>query len=101
MPELQPPTPEQAEQYNRIAHAIQSGVAMELAHDPSSGNPKHLRVGVNLRAVEHSALVRLLIANGIITSAQFYESLLASMQEELGRYEARLSDQHGAPVHLV
>lgn len=101
MPEMQPPTDQQATEYTRLAHAIQSGVAMELMTDESSGNPKHLRVGVNLRAVEHGALVRLLVANGVITSDQYYEALLASMQEELDAYRARLSALYGGPVDLA
>ena len=52
--------------YLRAAHAVQTGVGLELEHDPASGTPKHLRTGLNLSKAEHGALVRLLIARGAV-----------------------------------
>lgn len=71
-------------------HAMQSGVAMELQHDPSSGSPKHLRVGVNTALVDTAALAKLLIAKGLITENEYLGALAAGMEEEVERYKVTL-----------
>ena len=73
--------------YSRAAHAMQTGVAHELPVDPSSGNPKHLRVGVNSALVSHGALVRLLLQKGLITEVEYMEALCEGMEDEVRRYE--------------
>jgi hypothetical protein len=94
-------TPEQRARYHAAAHAVQSGVAHELeAIDPSSGSPKHLRTGVNLLFCGASAMVKLLVAKGIITEAEYDDALIAEIEAEQTRYEARLSEHHGRPVRL-
>lgn len=77
--------------YTAASHAIQSAVAMQHAMGSKDGSPKHLRVGINLRAVDHAALVSLLIDGGIITREAYYEAVAnqaeieqADMERELG-----------------
>lgn len=44
--------------YKALLHAMQTGVMYELENDPTSGTPKHLRVGINAAMVNHGALVK-------------------------------------------
>jgi hypothetical protein len=93
-------TPEQATaRYRAAAHAMQSGVAMKMNHDggPQRGetSPKHLRVGVNSAMVEHSALVRLLMAKGVITEDEYLTALADAMEAEKRLYETELRDHIG------
>lgn len=86
--------------YLAAAHAVQSGVAMELNEDPKSGTPKHLRTGVNLTKVEHGALVRLLIKKGLITDEEYMAELVAGVEDEQRQYEERLSARYGRTIKL-
>ncbi len=88
------------ERYAAAAHAMQSGVGMELASDPTSGTPKHLRVGINSAMVENSALARVLMAKGLITQGEYLKALADAMEEEQTRYQDRLSQQFGRKVTL-
>jgi hypothetical protein len=81
--------------YLAAAHAMQSGVAMEMTHDPKSGTPKDLRVGVNSAMVDHAALVRVLIAKGIFTTEEYELAVTEEMEREVQRYEDRLNDRFG------
>lgn len=72
------------ERYSRAAHAMQSGVAMEMNYRPQPTEPKHLRVGVNTALVDHGALVTLLIAKGVFS--------------EVARYEKHIGDLMGGAV---
>lgn len=83
------------ERYMAAAHGVQTGVAYELEYDPSSGTPKHLRTGLNLSKVEHGALVRLLIAKGIITDEEYMEEMVKGVEEELHTYEERINKHFG------
>lgn len=95
-------TPEQNERITDLAHAIQTGVMVTHTHvDPGDGSPKHLRTGINLRAVENSALARLLIRKGIINKAEWAEALIAGMEEEVNGYQDRLTAHFGKPVTLA
>jgi sugar diacid utilization regulator len=87
--------------YEAAAHAVQSGVAMELNDDPASGTPKHLRVGVNMAMVEHGALVRVLIAKGLFTEVEYFEELVRGIEDEQRQYESRLSRRHGTTIKLA
>lgn len=89
------------QRYAAAAHAVQSGVAMDLNEEPSSGTPKHLRVGVNLAIVEHGALVRLLIGKGLITEEEYFTELVAGVEDEQRRYEETLSARHGSKIRLA
>lgn len=83
------------ERYFVAAHAMQAGVAFEMEHgDGKPTEPKHLRVGINARACDHTGLVKLLIAKGVITEAEYLKAMADEMELEVERYEARL------PEHL-
>lgn len=86
--------------YMAAVHAIQTGTAMELARDPHSGTPKHLRVGVNTGKCEHAALVRLLIEKGLFTEEEYALAIVEELEREVVRYEERLSSQLGSNVKL-
>lgn len=90
-------------EYMSLAHAVQSGVAaqMEKQPDAAATSPKHLRTGVNMAMVEHSALLELLIAKGIITDEEYLTSLVQKTREEKEKYERILSDAYGAKVDLA
>lgn len=81
------------ERYRAAAHAMQSGVAMEMqqAGREAATQPKDLRVGVNAAMVDHAGLVRLLIAKGIISEAEYLDAIAGAMEDEQARYEARIS----------
>lgn len=81
-------------------HAVQSGVAAKMEYDGAETSPKHLRVGVNSAMVEHAALVRLLMAKGVISEAEFYEALADAAEAEQQLYEEWLSERTGAHIRL-
>jgi len=93
--------------YLTAAHAVQAGVAMEMNDDPPSNSasavsPKMLRTGVNMAMVQQGALVRLLIAKGIITEEEYFEELAKGAEAEKAAYEERLSRRfNGAKIDLV
>lgn len=84
-----------------LAHAMQSGVAQTLFLDPSSGTPKHLRVGVNMALVEIGALATLLIEKGVFTRQEYDAILLKGLRQEVASYEASLSEAMGVNVKLA
>ena len=88
------------ERYQRAAHAMQSGVAMEQARGGQDGNPKHLRTGINSMAVTDAALAKLLIARGVLTEEEYCEAVADEMEAEVRRYEERLSAALGTKVTL-
>jgi hypothetical protein len=88
-------------EYMELAHAMQTGVAMEMNYNPRPTEPKHLRVGVNSAMVENAALVRLLIEKGIITESEWMRALRDSMKTEVESYEDRLSVAMSAKVKLA
>jgi hypothetical protein len=88
------------QRYLAAAHAVQAGVQVELNDDPpsrsgSAASPKMLRTGINLAMVEHGALVRLLIAKGLITNEEYMTELVAGVEDEQRQYEERLSSRFG------
>lgn len=86
--------------YPEACHAMQTGVAYELERDSSPGTPKHLRVGVNSAMVNDAALVRLLVAKGLITEEEYAVEVTAEMNREVERYEKLLSERYGSRVKL-
>jgi len=74
------------EEYRRIGHAIQSGIAL-LANTTPDGeksiNGKHLRVGVNTAKADLGSVGRLLIAKGICTEDELFAAILEGMRGEL------------------
>jgi hypothetical protein len=89
------------ERYFAALHAMQSGVALQLEHNPSGGSPKHLRVGVNSAKVEHAALAKLLIDKGIITEAEYTEALAEMMEREVRMYEDELTRMYGGQTKIT
>ena len=87
-------------EYLKLSHAIQSGIALALEFDPTPGKPKHLRVGNDLRASEHAALVRTLIKAGVITEQAYCEEVLEELRREKERHEERLLARYGRRVEL-
>jgi hypothetical protein len=94
-------TPEQAERYRAAMHAMQTGVAMDHGSGSDDGSPKHLRVGVNSILIETSVLTNLLVGKGVFTGEEFAEALAVAAEEEKARYEKRLEEKLGYPVHLA
>ena len=83
------------------AHAMQSGVAMEMNYREMPTQPKHLRVGINSAMTDHSGLVKLLINKGLITEDEYIEAIADAMVKEKERYEETLSQLLGSKVTLV
>jgi hypothetical protein len=86
--------------YIAAAHAMQSGVAMEMNYRSQPTEPKHLRVGINSAMVDHSALAKILIDKGIITDAEYMKALADAMEAEKLRYEKHISELVGRKVTL-
>lgn len=89
------------QEYYALMHAMQTGVAFDQAQGSDDGSPKHLRVGVNSALVDNGALAKLLVDKGIITPVELWTALRDGMQAEVERYKQRLSERHGAEVHLA
>ena len=98
---------EQLREVEALSHAVQSGVAYELGEHSEVGSqlgsssPKHLRTGVNLRAVEHGALVALLLERGIIDEEGYFDALIAGLQREKRSLEKSLSKKLNAGISLA
>lgn len=92
--------PAKLERYAILCEKIQSGVATELKYNPDGGSPKHLGTGNNLRAVDHSALVTLLVEKGLITWPEYQDALITAAETEVRRIEQVLTKQMGAKVRL-
>lgn len=88
------------ERYEAAMHAMQSGVAMEMNYRPQPTEPKHLRVGINSALCDHAALVRILIAKGILTEDEYIAEIADEAEREVARYEESLTDLVGAKITL-
>lgn len=88
--------------YTELAHAVQSGVKWEIELDPLNAayTSKHLRTGVNLALVDSGALGYLLVKKGLITEEELWTALVDGMQQEVQKYESRLSTLTGKIVTL-
>lgn len=78
-------------EYEQLSHAVQTGVMHYLELNPKFAGSKFLKTGNDLRAVDHHAIVTLLIQKGIITEREYLEQLVKSTREEVRRYETILS----------
>ncbi|MGO8689739.1 MAG: hypothetical protein ACLQLG_08895 [Thermoguttaceae bacterium] len=85
------------DRYHAALHAMQTGVAFEMNHDPTPTNPKHLRTEVNAAMCDHAGLVKLLISLGVMTMDQYEAAMADEMQAEVKRYEARIAKRIGRP----
>ena len=86
--------------YLQAMHAMQAGVGFDQDTNSEDGSPKQLRTGINARACDHTALVRLLIKKGIISEEEYLEEIRLEMNREVKRYEATLSEKLGKKVTL-
>ena len=66
--------------YEGAAHAIQSAISYNP--DKKAQEPKHLRVGIDIRKAEHAGLVRLLVEKGTFTNDEYLEAVVVAMEEE-------------------
>lgn len=89
-----------AARHTAAAHAMQSGVAMEMNWNPGPTDPKHLRVGVNTALSDQAGLVRLLIAKGLITEAEYIAAIADEMEREVVRYEERMQEHIGGTTRI-
>jgi hypothetical protein len=92
---------EDVDRYLSAAHAMQTGVAVEQEFGSGDGSPKHLRVGINSRAVDHTGLINLLIEKEIITLDEYHKAIADEMEKEAGRYAQRIQRKMGGNVHLA
>lgn len=93
------------DRYHAAAHAVQSGVAMEMnveraGDDNRSTSPKHLRVGIATAKAEQGGLATLLIAKGVFTSEEYTAAMADAMEGEQAIYERRLSGMLGREIKL-
>lgn len=88
------------DRYEAAAHAVQSGVAMEMNYNDAA-SPKHLRTGLDMRASDHEGLVTLLMEKGIFTMDEYMKAMADAAEREKARYEARISSYVGKPVTLA
>ena len=91
------------ERYMRAAHAMQSGVAMEMTIPDHSASiePKHLRVGINSALADSSGLAKLLMNKGIITELEYVCAMADAMEAEQKRFEVLLSQLLGTNITLA
>lgn len=86
---------EKKARYRELCHAMQSGVAFVMQHEPGETTPKHLRVGVNSALLDSSATARLLMQKGVFTEDEYYDALIEVFEEEVDRYQARIRNRIG------
>lgn len=89
------------ERHAAAAHAMQTGVAYTMEKEPNETKPKHLRVGVNVALCDQSALVKLLVAKGILTMDEYEKAIADEMEAEVKRYEKRLAELFGADEGVI
>lgn len=82
------------------AHAMQSGVAMEMNWNSGPTDPKHLRVGVNTALSDQAGLARLLIEKGLITNDEYMKAIADEMEREAGRYQERIQEHFGGSTRI-
>ena len=80
--------------YHAAQHAMQTGVGMEVQAGSHQAESKHLRVGVNTAQCDHAALIRLLIAKGVILEDEYITAIADEMEREAQRYTQRVRQQY-------
>ena len=90
LPEITP-TSGTDDRYRAAVHGMQTAVQMMILRGVSDeAKPARLRGDVNIAAINHSALARLLIAKGIIEEPEYLEARAAGMEAEVTTYENQL-----------
>lgn len=99
--------PKVTARYEALLHAMQSGVAtmQGLAADgrcrAGELEPKHLRVGVDSALIETSSLGRLLVEKGVFTWAEYWASIIVTLEADVASYEKKISEIVGRSVTLA
>lgn len=88
-------------EYNKLVHAMQTGVGMLMNYDGTETLPKHLRTGINSALVSNGALVKLLVDKKIITDEEMFQSLVDGLKVEVKDYETKLSFLTGGNITLL
>jgi len=88
-------------EWQASAHAMQSGIAMQLERGSTCATPKHLRVGLNVALRDQGSLVALLIKKGLFTEAEYVEAIAAGMATEVEETERVLSQEFGVTIKLA
>ena len=91
--------------YEEAGHGVQSAIRFEMTKrgfpddeaDKIVQALKHLRVGLDMRAADQSALAGLLIEKGVITTDEYVEQVRLGANEELARYEEHCRQEYGLP----
>lgn len=91
--------------YDEAGHGVQSAIRFEMSQrgfleddiDKVTAMLKHLRVGLDLRAADHSALAQLMIDKGIFTEQEYLEAMRLAANEELARYQEHVRETYGLP----
>jgi hypothetical protein len=94
--------------YFEAGHGVQSAVRFEMSRqgypddDALQGGKvsqmlKHLRVGLDMRAADTSALAQLMIDKGVFTEDEYIEHMRLAANEELARYEQHIRDEYDLP----
>lgn len=78
------------QRYAELAHAMQSGVAIQMNRDAAETSPKHLRVGVNSAMVDAGVVGTLLIRKGLITEEEYFATLVELMEREVESYRLKI-----------
>jgi hypothetical protein len=88
------------DEYMRLLHAMQTGVAYLMHYDPQETTAKHLRVGINARAIDHGALVKVLIDKKLITEEEYAEACKEFAARDVISYTERLEEHTGSKITL-
>lgn len=89
-----------SERYLALSHAIQTGVGHLQERGLLPDNRKHLRVGINMALIDSAAIHKVLVDKGICTQSELWEALISLMEEEVKRYEKKLSEHYQANIKL-
>jgi hypothetical protein len=93
-------------EYLELGHALQTGVAQEIALDfPFLDDNirkviKDLRVGVNMAMVDQGCLVTFLANKEYFVLAEYHSALVDALRDEVARYELELSARMNINVKL-
>lgn len=90
-----------SQEYSRLAHAVQSGVAVELNNGSRIATPKYLRTGLNLVMRDLSSLCDLLIQKGLLTQEELEEAILKGVKEEIKLHEQLIEQRLGKKIKLL
>lgn len=92
------------ERYLAAGHRLQSALKLEMEALSAAGrlqssqfSPKHMRVGIDLRAADALGLCRLLITKGVITADEYLEAMAEAAEHEAQTQIERIRAELGLP----